>query len=141
MKEESMIAEMNSTGARALILGCACVVRSRLTPGQIEKFSIYRPEALKLKDAAGNTVFTLDVGDGGGSLTPEGAVYSRATTADGKATITILTDPECENRKEAVLSAIGIGFALLDGLEEQLLAMLPDLEKEAEKAWDFIDQL
>ena len=53
----------------------------------------------------------------------------------------ILTDPECENRKEAVLSAIGIGFALLDGLEEQLLAMLPDLEKEAEKAWDFIDQL
>lgn len=134
MEKESFVSEMNSTGARALILGCACVVRSKLTPGQIEKFSIYRPEALKLKDTAGNTVFTLDVGDGGGSLTPEGAVFSRATTADGKATITILTDPECENRKEAVLSAIGIGFTLLDGLEKQLLTKLPDLEKEAEKA-------
>ena len=141
MKKESMISEMTAAGARALIAGCACIIRSKLTPEEIEKFSIYHPEALKMADEDGNVIFTLDVDEGPGCMTREGAVFSRATTSDGKATITILIDPECEDRKGKVLEAVGPGFSLLDELEEHLLAMLPELEKEAEKAWDFIDQL
>ena len=141
MKKGKLISELAGTGTRALIMGCACVIRSRLTPEQIEKFCIYHPEALELKDEDGEVLFSIDVGDGGGCLTQEGALFSRVTTADGKATITILTDPECENRREAVLGTVGPGLALLDVLEDRLLAMLPDLEQEAEKAWDSFAQL
>ena len=141
MENTKIITEMNSTGARALIVGCACVVQSRLTPEQIERFNIYNPEALKIRNENGETIFTLDIGEGGGHIEKDSAAYSKATTADGKATITILTDPDCDDRKQLVMESIGSGILLLDQLEEKLVALLPDLEKEAEKAWDFIDQL
>ena len=139
MKEGYMIFEVPGAGARALIMGCACIIRSKLTPEQIEKFYIYRPEALDLKDDEGNVVFMLDISDGSGHMYDNGADFSHVTTTDGKATITLMFDPAEEDKKGAFMTLIGPGLILLDELEERLLAMLPDLEKEAERAWDIND--
>ena len=139
---ENMVADMNTTGARALLMGCACVVKSMLTPEQIEKFCIYDPEALVKKNEAGEAVFRIDLdGELPGSITPERAVFSKVKTTDGKATITVIIDPECEDRKAALMETVGPGLRQLEEMEPQLLAKLPDLAEKEKQAWDLFSQL
>lgn len=139
---ENMFTEMNMTGARALLMGCACVVKSLLTPEQIEKYCIYDPEALVKKNEAGEVVFRIDLnGELPGSITPEGAVFSKVKTTDGKATITVIIDPECEDRKAALMETVGPGLRRLEEMEPKLLAKLPDLAEKEKQAWDLFAQL
>ena len=142
MENENMISEMIGTEARALLMGCACVVKSMLTPEEIEKFCIYHPEALVMKNEAGEEVFKIDLdGEIPGCITKEAAVFSKVKTVDGKATITVIIDPECEDRKTALLETVGPGLRVLDEMERQLVKMLPDLAEEEKKAWEMFAQL
>ena len=142
MDNENTVTEMNMTGARALLMGCACVVRSMLTPEQIEKFCIYDPEALVKTNSAGEEIFRIDLdGELPGSITPERAVFSKVKTTDGKATITVMIDPECVDRKAAVMEIVGPGLRQLEEMEPQLLARLPELAEKEKHAWDLFAQL
>ena len=142
MDNENMVAEMDMARSRALLMGCACVVRSMLTPKQIEKFCIYMPEALVKRNEAGEEVFRIDLdGELPGSVTPDAAVFSKVTTVDGKATVTILIDPECEDKKRVVMEKIGQGLRHLEEMEPRLLALLPELAEKERKAWDMFAQL
>ncbi len=107
--------------AKAMLVGCACVVFSELTPEEINRFKMYQPEALKLVDEDNpEDVFTLDIDDGPGHVEETGAVYSRTKSANGKATITILLDPEEENKLELAQKKIGRMLVKLQKLEEKL---------------------
>ena len=102
------------------LMGCACVVVSSLEPEQIERYMWLDPEALTMTDDSGNG-FRISVDDGPGRLENDEAVFSRVKTAEGKATITILLDPDIEDKKKAVLKDLGPALLKLDELEKRLL--------------------
>lgn len=135
-KKHVMISEVKVQNARALLMGCACVVMSRLTLEQLEKYCIYLPEELKLKNEEGEVIYTIDFSDETpGRVTDDMTVYSRAVTEDGRPTATILIGPECTDRENAIMETIGLGLALLETLECRLEAMLPELAEAERKAW------
>lgn len=120
---------------KALVAGCACVVFSVLTPEEIDRFKQYQPEALKLIDEKNpEDVFTLDIDDGPGHLGETEAVYSRAKSANGNATITILLDPEEENKLEMVQEKIGRKLIKLQKLEEKLTECVDDIAEVENRA-------
>jgi len=106
--------------AKATVMGCACVVTSNLTPEEIRRFEKFDPEALILKKD-GEPVYALQLTDENpGFVLEDRAEYSSVTTADGKATITILLDPAVEDRERHVRDQIGSGLLKLNELESQL---------------------
>ncbi len=139
---ESMFSSC-SARSRVLMAGAACVVFSRLTPEEIKLLLTYRPEALSLKDPdSGETVFTMTLDDEKpGSLMPECAVFSCIPSADGKATITILVDPSCRERRELVEEKLGVALKHLDELETCLLEILPEVRKDQDMIRSWIDEL
>ena len=126
---------------RATIMGCACVITSGLTVEQIEDFRKYLPEALKLTDEmSGEGVFSIDLDDGPGCITEEKAVFIRTRTPDGKATITVVLDPEIEDKRETVRDKIGASLVALNRLEEQLLGKLDELGETVRRMDNMITQ-
>ncbi len=129
----STVANENAIGTKAVVMGCACVIFSSLTPDEIKRFKTFHPEALNAVDDEGDTSFSIDIDDGPGQITSEGATFSRVTSANGKATITILIDPEIDDPMNTVKERIGGPLMSLIEIEEQLTEMLPKLDEE-EKA-------
>ena len=120
---------------KAIVMGCACVVISGLTPEEIDRFRRYDPEALTLK-RDGETVYTVEIDrEGPGSLEEDKAVYSAVKSANGKATITILLDPGAEDKAKLVQDRLGAPLLKLKELEEQILGRKDQL-RETEKSVD-----
>lgn len=125
---------MEKTMSRATIMGCACVITSSLTCEQIEAFKKFHPEALEMKgEGSDEALFTIDINDGPGSFEGGKAVFSRTKTQDGKATITILLDPDIEDKQELVRKTIGPGLLLLKEMEQHLLEAVEPLKEEIQK--------
>ncbi len=119
-----------AVGSRAVVMGCACVIFSALTPEDIRRFKTLHPEALKMTDADSGTSFSIDIGEGPGRIRPEGATFSRITSSEGKATITVLMDPEMHDPISLVKSQIGSSLMSLFALEARLTELLPTLDDE-----------
>ena len=118
---------------KVIVAGCACVVFSELTPEEIERFKRYQPDALTMCDENNpETVFTVDIDDGPGKLEDSEAVFSRTKSVEGKATITILLDPEEEDKPAMVQEKLGPALLRLRELEAALLSRMDGLA-EAEK--------
>ncbi len=137
---------MNTTAEtqhKAIIIGSACIVFSSLSPEEIKRYQTYHPEALKMHvDNSDKPFFTIALDEEGpGSLTEQGAVFSSATSASGKATITILIDPSCDDRTALVNQKIGGPLLNLIKLENQLVEKLPELEDENNTILNCIAQL
>lgn len=120
---------------KAVIIGSACIVFSSLSPDEIRRFKSYHPEALQLHDEeTDKVVFTIDIDEEGpGSLTTDGAVYSKATSAEGKATMTILLDPSADDRLDLAEKNLGGPLLRLIEMEKQLVEKLPELEEEKQQ--------
>jgi len=124
---------------KAVVVGCACVVFSDLTPEQIESFKSYQPHALTMSDENSlEEIFSLDIDDGPGHLEDDGAVYSRTKSAEGKATMTILVDPEHEDKLTVVQNELGRALLKLQKMEQMLLGKLDSLAETEEKAKSLI---
>ena len=107
---------------KARIIGCACIIVSSFSPNALRDYQRYLPETLTVRDEAGDPTFAISLDEKGpGSLNEYGAVFSKRTTSDGNATITILIDPECDDPEEAVRESIGAGILKLIDLEEHLM--------------------
>ncbi len=126
---------------KAVIMGAACVIFSSLTPEEVDRFKAYRPESLILVDEEREEIFTLDIDDGPGNLSNEKAVLSRAKSAEGKATITIVLDPEAEDKLDLVKKKLGPAMLRLEALENQLLGMTGDLEETETRIKSMFSQL
>ena len=128
---DDMMKVENANG-RVLVAGCACIVFSKLTPDQIRQFKTYHPEALMMNDKdTGEPLFALDLDeDEPGCLNRYGATFSKVTSADGKATITIVLDPAADDPVELVRNRLARPLMLLDEIEQHLLELLPELETE-----------
>ena len=133
---------MEKMTKRATIMGCACVITSKLTVEQIEDFRKYLPDALKLMDeACGKEEFSIELDDGPGSIVDGKATYSRTKTPDRMATITLLLDPEIEDKAEMVRTRIGASLIALDRLEARLLDQLGELADTMHQMDEMIGQL
>ncbi len=126
---------------RAIVMGCACVIFSKLTCEQYEMYRQYHPEALKLINEDDQVNFSVDLEDGPGHIETDATVFSRTRTPDGKATITVVIDPEEDNKAELIKKHFGAALLRLDELEEQLLLNLPGLKEEAQKVEDMISRI
>ncbi len=127
-----------------LMAGAACIVFSCFTPDEIRLFKTYRPEALQMKEAdTEEPVFSLDLDEDGGpgSITDEGALFSEITSADGKATITVLVDPSAKERTELAEEKIGGALKRLTYLQELLKKQLPEVKQEQEIIRGWIGEL
>ena len=131
MEEMTKVENANN---RVLVAGCACIIFSRLTPEEIRQFKTYHPEALVMEDdITGEPVFAVDLDEESpGSLTSCGATFGKVTSADGKATITIVLDPASDNPAELVQQKLASPLLLLDEIEQQLVELLPKLKEEQE---------
>ncbi len=116
--------------AKAILAGCALVIFSELTPEEIERFKMFQPEALKMIDENNpEDIFTLDIDDGPGYLEETKAAYSRTKSADGKATITILLNPDVKNKLELAQKNVGRALLKLQKLEKKLLEVIDSVNE------------
>ena len=122
-------------------MGCACVITSGLTVEQLDSFVKYHPEALKMWDEDRNELlFSVGLEDGPGHITEHEAVFSRTKVPGGKATITIVIDPEVEDKAKCIRERLGKGLLRLDEVEEHLAGMSGNLEEEIRKIDGMISQ-
>jgi len=117
--------------AQATIVGSSCVVKSTLTPEEIKQLKKLHPEALTMTDEDGEPVFAIDIDEETpGSINNVGACFGRATSADGKATITVVLDPAADNAVDLVYEKLGKALAYLDDMETQIAEVIPTLAEE-----------
>ena len=119
--------------AQAVIVGSSCVVKSALTPEEIKQLKKLSPESLVMSDEEGEPVFAIDIDEETpGSINNVGACFGKATSVDGKATITTVLDPTSEDPIELVYKNLGTALSYLNEMEEQLAEVIPTLAaKEA----------
>ncbi len=128
-------------GTRAVVMGCACVIFSSLTPDEIKRFKALHPEALKMEKEKAGASFYIDLDDGPGKLVPEGAVYSRITSDAGKATITIVIDPDVDDPLHLTREKLAGPLMNLIELEKHLTELLPQLEEEEKTVSQLITRM
>ena len=127
----SCLANKDNAAVKAVVMGSSCVITSSLTPGQIKRIKKFHPEALVMQDENDEPVFAIDIDENGpGSINNNGACFGNAVSAEGKATITILTDPTSDNPEEIVYEKIGSALMYLDTMEHELLELIPRLDQE-----------
>lgn len=125
--------------AQAIIVGSSCVVKSALTPDEIKQLKKLHPEALVMTDEDGEPMFAIDIDEESpGSINSVGACFGNATSADGKATITIVLDPTLENPVDVVYEKLGTALSYLKDMEEQLAEVIPTLAEEEARVKEMI---
>ena len=125
---------------KVIVIGCACVVVSSLTPEEIRRFERFDPGATVLEKEDGTT-FSIRVDEGSGSLMEDVATYSLTATAEGKATITILIEPEVEDKAALVKKKLGAALLKLDELEKRMQEKKGALAEMENMAGELITQL
>lgn len=144
LTEKTTIAALanKDNACQAVIVGSSCVIKSTLTPEEIKQLKKLHPEALLMSDENGEPVFAIDIDDENpGSINSFGACFGNATSADGKATITILLDPTSENTTDLVYEKLGAALANLDDMETQLAEAIPTLAEEEARVRGMIVKL
>lgn len=115
------------------VVGNAAVVVSSADLDDVKTLAKYRPEALMLYKGEGKDkepVFMVSTGKGDGSINKNGAVFGSATTADGKATITLRIPEGTEDVKAWVEEAIGVSILHLKKVEAQFADALDEVKTE-----------
>ena len=115
--------------ARIQVLGCAAVVISAVDLEDWKLVEKHAPEALTIVDEDGQTVFRVSTDKGPGCLVKDHAEFGAPVTQEGKATITILLDPDNEDRMGMVRDALA--SPLLDLIEIEKI--VPELKDEVLK--------
>lgn len=118
-------------GAQAIVMGSSCVVKSALTPEQIERIKKFHPDALKMYDENDELAFRIDINQATpGSINEYGVCFGSGKSSDGKATVTVLLDPQVENPAELVYEKLGRALMYLKEMESQLEEAMPEMTAE-----------
>lgn len=128
------IDSQNSSCAKIIIVGNTVHVVSSKKLEDVKLLAKYRPNALSLKEGTGATereifhVFTD--GRDGGSIAPNGVIFSKATTKDGKALVTLTAPDGTEDMKAWAEDEIGIAILLLKKVEAQFDNAIAEVKAE-----------
>lgn len=113
------------------VAGKAVVVESAFSPDAIKLVAKHRPKALSLFEDK-EEVFKVTIGAGSGDISQWGAVYGAATTADGKATITMLMPDGVTDPKAWVADKVSTAILKLKKVEDNLPGVIAEIEAELE---------
>ena len=121
--------------ARVTVLGEAVVITSALPLEAYRTIAKYRPKALTLMGEENGKpvpVFAVGITTGSGSINAVGASFGRESNDDAKlATVTMTFDGRaCGDIKEHIADSLGAAIINLSKLEEQLPAVLSEIEAE-----------
>lgn len=111
------------------LAGAAVVVKSRYKLDQWQKALKYDPDLGLYDEETGESFFKVFIEDGPGSLNDNGAVFSGVAAEDGKAEITIVTDPCEEDKRTLIKDRLGYALINLKTLEDSLDEVIKDAEK------------
>lgn len=120
---------MEINTARIQVLGCAAVVVSAISLEDWKLIENHAPEALTISDEKGETVFRVTTDNGPGCLVKDHAEFGASVTRDGKATITILLDPDNDDKMGMVRDVLAGPLMDLIRIEK----LVPDLKDEVLK--------
>ena len=119
--------------AHVEISGASVVVVSDVTLEDWKRVEKYAPEALKIVDEDGETVFKVKTCGSGGSINEYGVCFGVHTNEGGKATVTVLLDEDVDDKLAAVKEIMGAALLDLNEIEKDLPTLLKDIaDKEAE---------
>lgn len=127
--------------ANIKIAGSACVIESEAKLEDIKLLEKFRPAALTLtegKDSHKEVVFAVGTTKGNGSINAFGASFGTATTADGKATITMMIPEGTDKPKEWAVDKIGVAILQLNKVEEQFNGAVEEVKVEQQAVADCI---
>ena len=116
------------------VLGCAAVVVSAVNLEDWKLIEEHSPESLELKNDSGNTIFRVMTNQGPGYLAKNYAVFGTPTTADGKATITILLDPDSDDKTGIIQDALADPLLKLIKMEGSVPEIMDNLLKKQKDA-------
>lgn len=123
--------------AKLVIAGAAAVLTSDVKLADWNRIQEMSPEALTMVDEDEEPYFKVAVGEGPGTIGEYGIEFANETTnQEGKATVTVLLDPEAEDKIALVKKNIGPALLNLIELEKEV----PDILKEIEDMEKAIDQ-
>lgn len=113
------------------ISGASAVLVSDVDLADWKKVEKYEPDALRIIDEEGNTVFRVMTGGTVGTADNYGVCFGDYTNG-GKATVTALFDTDIEDKTQAIKDMMGNGLLDLNEIEEGIPAVLEAIaEKEA----------
>lgn len=131
--------------ANAMIAGGAVIVTSSLKRSDIELVKKFRKNALTLFEGEGKDkepVFCIDLTENSaGYINKNGVTFGPTTSADGNATVTLVTDPDIEDVAEFFADKYGSAMLQLQKLEETIPAQLEEIHNEAETVKGMIARL
>lgn len=128
--------------AKAVVMASSCVIESALTPDEIKSVKKYHPEMLIMEDENGEPMFAIDIDETmPGSLNDYGACFGHPVSSDGKATITVIIDPEAEDPAAVVEEQFGHALLLLDEMETALAEVIPDLREDERRVKSMITRM
>lgn len=120
--------------AQIKIVGNTVHVISSQKLEDVKLLAKYRPNALKLFEGSGaekREVFSIFTGGkDGGAVCPNGVIFSKATTADGKALITLTAPADCDDVKAWAQEEIGVAILLLKKTEAQFADAIDEVKAE-----------
>lgn len=116
------------------VVGGVAVVESGAKLETIQKVAKYRPDALTLFKGTGKDkeeVFKVGAAKAGtGSINQYGASYGTATSADGKATITLVIPDGTSDPKAWVMEKVGAAILNLNKVEAQFEGAIDEIDTE-----------
>ena len=128
--------------AQAIVVGSACVVKSTMTPDEIKQMKKLHPEALVMYDETDEPMFAIDIDEEvPGSINVNGACFGKATSDDGKATITVVLDPTAEDPVDLVYEKLGKALDNLDKMEKKIAEIVPGLQEEDRRIRGMISRM
>ena len=120
--------------ARIQVLGCAAVVISAIDLEDWKLVEKHDPDGLRTMDEKGNTLFRVTTDQGPGCLVKDHAEFGASVTQDGKATITILLDPDNDDKMGMVRDALAGPLVDLIEIEKTVPALKNDVLRKLEEA-------
>ena len=116
------------------ISGASAVLVSDIDLEDWKRVEKYQPEALKIVDEDGNTLFRVMTGTVGGSADNKGVCFGTYTNS-GKATVTTILEEKATDKVAAVAEVMGNGLLDLNEIEATIPGILEDIAaKEAQIA-------
>ena len=120
--------------ARIQVLGCAAVVISAVDLEDWKLVEKHDPDGLRMVNEKGDTLFRVTTDKGPGCLVKERAEFGASVTQDGKATITILLDPDSDDKMSMVRDALAGPLMDLIEIEKTVPALKNDVLKKLKEA-------
>lgn len=124
--------------ATVVVTGDAFVVKSGVKLEDWKKVLKYDPKFGLYDEEGKKLLFAAAIKNSMGSMNDYGAEFSSRPDQDGNAMLTMLSDPDAEDKVQLATDTLGVGLLRLNQLEELVAAKIEEANAKAQKIRDSI---